>query len=233
MPVGDEARALLRSHNFGVLSTHSVDMPGYPFGSVTPYALDRAGEPLVLLSAIAQHTKNIAADARVSLTVLDANAREPQAASRLTVLADVRPVPDSEPAARAVYVSHLPDSAGYVDFHDFALYRLDVRRARFIGGFGKIHWVAADDLRRANPLADSEAGIVEHMNADHGDALTLVLRAIGGIDAETVVMSGIDGEGFDVLADGVHRRLAFDTPIATPEEARAALVALVRRARAA
>ena len=232
MAIGHEARALLRRHNFGVLSTHSIDMPGYPFGSVTPYAVDHAGQPVILISSIAQHTKNIDGDARVSLTVLDANAREQQAASRLTVLADATRVEGPSAAARALYLSHFPDAAGYFDFHDFSLFTLEVRRARFIGGFGKIHWVEAADLKLANPLAASEVEILEHMNADHRPALEAYCRAFLGLEPEAVTMSGIDAEGFDLLVDGVHARVTLDAPIATPEEARMALVALVRRARA-
>jgi putative heme iron utilization protein len=223
-----DARRLLRRHNFGVLSTHSLDMPGYPFGSVAPYAVDRTGEPVILISDLAQHTRNIGADPRVSLTVLDANAREQQAASRLTVLADARKVDAPDEATRHCYAAHFPESASYFDFHDFALYRLEVRRARYIGGFGKIHWVRPEDLLLENPLADVEAGILEHMNADHRRALALYCRALLGIEPETVVMSGIDAEGFDLLVDGVHRRVELERPIATPEDARAALVALVR-----
>jgi putative heme iron utilization protein len=228
---GQEARDLLRRHNFGVLSTISVEMPGYPFGSVTPYAIDRRGEPVILISAIAQHTRNITRDRRVSLTALDANAREQQAASRLTLVADAVPVDEPDELTRGVYLSHFPDAAGYFDFHDFSLYRLEVRRARFIGGFGKIHWVERADLIAENPLAAAEPGVLAHMNEDHAESLAAYCRAFLGVAPRSVVMSGIDAEGFDMLADGAHARVAFERPVATPEDARAALVALVRRAR--
>lgn len=233
MTIAREARDLLRRRNLGVLSTISVAVEGYPFGSVTPYAVDATGAPVLLISSIAEHTRNILRDPRVSLTVLDASERDPQAASRLTLLADARAVDEPDEHTRAVYLNHFPSAASYFDFHDFSLYRLDVRRARFIGGFGRIHWIEADALRLANPLADVEAGVLEHMNEDHAGALADFCRAFLGVAPAHMVMSGIDAEGFDLLVDGLHARLAFDEPVATPGEARAALVALAARARSA
>jgi putative heme iron utilization protein len=231
MTIAKEARNLMRARNVGVLSTISVEVEGYPFGSVTPYAVDRGGEPILLISAIAQHTRNVARDPRVSLTILEGGARDPLASSRLTVLADAHAIGGPDEQTRGLYLSHFPQSASYFDFHDFSLYRLEVRRARFIGGFGSIHWVGAEALRLANPLWDAEAAILEHMNADHAPALADYCRAFLGGEPGRVTMSGIDAEGFDMLVDGLHERIAFDEPIATPEDARAALVALVRRAR--
>jgi len=226
------ARALLLAQRHGVLATLSLEVPGYPFGSITPYALDTGGTPLLLISAIAQHTKNILADPRVSLTVHDATAADPQAGARLTWVGDAAVVPAQETAAHARYRAYFPHTADYSQTHDFALYRIQLKRARFIGGFGRIYWLEPEELRLANPFAATEAGIVEHMNKDHAHNLAAYCKAFKDITPTEVVMQGIDADGFDVLADGSHLRFTFDQPIATPEEARMAMVKLAKAARA-
>jgi putative heme iron utilization protein len=225
------ARELLLTQRHGVLATLSLDVPGYPFGSITPYTVDHAGEPLILISTIAQHTKNIQADSRVSLTVHDASNPDPQAAARLTWIADAQPVAADDVAAYARYRAYFPQSADYMDTHDFLLYRLRPVRARFIGGFGRIFWLERDELLQANPFAEAEADIVEHMNEDHAHNLAAYCRAFKGLEATEVRMLGIDADGFDVSADGRPVRFAFDAPIATPDEARMAMVKLARAAR--
>src|SRR4051812_1807389 len=101
----------LFSRFHGVLSTHSVDVPGYPFGSVTPFVPSHAGEPLVFISTLAQHTRNIQADPRVSLTIYDGAATDPQAGARVTYLADA--VPAKDPAALSRYMRHFPQAEGF------------------------------------------------------------------------------------------------------------------------
>lgn len=225
------ARTLLLNQRHGVLATMSLELPGYPFGSITPYTLDHAGAPLILISTLAQHTKNIQADAKVSLTIHDATNPDPQAAGRLTWVADAMPVPVDETAAHARYRAYFPKSADYLDTHDFELYRLVLVRARFIGGFGRIYWLERGELLVSNPFAQSEADIVGHMNDDHAHNLKAYCQAFKGVSAEKVVMQGIDADGFDVLADEHPLRFTFDQPIATPDEARAAMVRLAKAAR--
>ena len=222
------ARRLLHRESVGVLGTHSVDVEGYPFGSIAPYALDYDGEPVMLISDIAQHTRNIKRDARVSLTVFERLVADPQAAGRLTWIGDATPIERSEGAIRDRYLRYFPSSASYFEMHDFSFYRVRLRRARFIGGFGQIFWIERDDLVAANPFRESEAEIVDHMNVDHRKALAHYCRTLAGLEPAEVAMAGIDAEGFDMLADGLRVRVDFDAPIATPEEARAALVRLAR-----
>jgi putative heme iron utilization protein len=225
------ARELVLAQRHGVLATISLDLPGYPFGSIVPYTFDHAGQPLILISTIAQHTKNIVADGRVSLTIYDATIDDPQAAPRLTWIADAAPVVESEIAARERYAAFFPQSAGYSQTHDFMLYRLTLVRARFVGGFGRIHWLEPGELVTPNPFAEYETGIVEHMNQDHGHNLLGYVKAFKALDPLEVQMQGIDAWGFDVLADGHPLRFHFDHPIATPEEARIELVRLAKTAR--
>ncbi|MBI4890404.1 MAG: pyridoxamine 5'-phosphate oxidase family protein [Acidobacteria bacterium] len=139
-----DAEALLRSRRFGVLSTHSEDAPGYPFGSLASYAVDELGRPVFLFSGLAEHTQNAAADPRVSLTAIDAAAEDrPQTAPRVTVIGDLAPVPEEEEdAARALYLQRHPEAKGYSQFADFALYRLSVRGVYFVGGFGRAGWAS-------------------------------------------------------------------------------------------
>jgi putative heme iron utilization protein len=222
------ARRLLHRESVGVLGTHSVDVAGYPFGSIAPYALDYDGEPVMLISDIAQHTRNIKRDARVSLTVFERLAADPQSAGRLTWIGDATPVDRSEGAIRDRYLRYFPSSASYFEMHDFSFYRIRLKRARFIGGFGQIFWIEPGDMLAPNPFRESEDGIVEHMNDDHQKALAHYCSALAGIEPRAVAMTGIDGEGFDMLADGRKVRVDLDAPIRTPEEARAALVRLAK-----
>jgi len=137
------ARHLFLQESFGVLSTISVDVPGYPFGSVTPYCADAHGRPMIYISYIAQHTKNIVADSRVSLTVFETNqaSGDVQAHGRVTLIGDARLVDGDQTRVRERYYRYVPDARQYEKTHDFAFFTLDLVRVRFIGGFGKIYWV--------------------------------------------------------------------------------------------
>jgi heme iron utilization protein len=222
------ARHLLNHQSVGVLSTHSIDVVGYPFGSIAPYALNYDGEPAILISDIAQHTRNINHNNRVSLTVFDPHTDDPQAGSRLTWIGDAEPVDPSDTETRDRYLRYFPSSESYFQAHDFSFYRISLRRARFIGGFGQIFWIEPDAMLVKNPFRESETGIVEHMNRDHQQALFHYCKLFGVAGAEAVTMTGIDSEGFDLLADKRKLRIDFESAIHTSEEARANLVRLAR-----
>ncbi len=149
MPHG--LRELLANERHAVLATLSASRDGWPFASVAPFALSDAGEPLLLLSDLAEHTRNVRADPRASLMVQDgASLNDPQAGCRVTILGQVEPVAESElSTARAQYVARHPHAAEYVALGDFRLYVLRVREARFIGGFGDMGWIDAATLRSA------------------------------------------------------------------------------------
>src|SRR5262245_744332 len=174
MNQGNAARTLLLQESFGVLSTVSIDVPGYPFGSVAPYCTDRMCRPIVYISHIAQHTKNILADARVSLTVVQGNvdSDDVQAYGRVTCVADARPVAENESAVRERYFRYFPSARQYEQTHDFAFFRLELVRIRFIGGFGQIYWVEPDEFMTKSPFSpQQESQIIGHMNKDHAAAL--------------------------------------------------------------
>jgi putative heme iron utilization protein len=221
------ARQLLNHQSVGVLSTHSIDVEGYPFGSIAPYTVNYDGEPAILISDIAQHTRNIKQNNRVSLTVFDPRADDPQAGSRLTWIGEAEIIDPSETDIRDRYLRYFPSAESYFETHDFSFYRIRLRRARFIGGFGQIFWIEPDAMLVKNPFRETERGIVEHMNRDHQKALFQYCKGFG-VDVHAVTMIGIDSEGFDMLADKHKLRIDFESPIHTSEEARANLVRLAR-----
>ena len=232
-----EAAALLQRAKSGVLCTLSRRIEGWPFGSVAPYALNRFGEPLILIASIAEHTRNIAADSRVSLLVHDdARGSDVQSVGRLTVMGRAAPVEEREmDDAAARYLERVPTATSYFETHDFRLYRITLEHLRFIGGFGKIFWLDPDGLRldpARDPLAAGAPAVVAHMNEDHRDALLLFCRAFRGLEPAEVEMVGVDQWGVDVLARGPERRLrfSFEAP-ASPGTIRGVMVELVRRAR--
>jgi putative heme iron utilization protein len=141
--LANQARALLRSQRQGVLSTISVHRPGYPYGSLTPYALSRRGAPMVLISALAAHTHNLLADARASLFVGTGDpAGDPQAGTRISLLGRFARVDaDDEPDARARYTQQLPRAAANAQTPDFQVWEMTVEEVRLIAGFGQIAWL--------------------------------------------------------------------------------------------
>lgn len=223
------ARALLLSAYQGVLSTHSRDMPGYPFGSVVPYCLEVSGRPLFLLSGLAQHTKNLHGDARCSFIVM-AGGDDMQASARLTLVGECQPLPAAEiEAAAARYYRYFPASRDFHKTHDFHFFRLDFFRCRFIGGFGRICWLGAHGVIQANPFAaEAEAGMVAHMNEDHADALQhcAVQAGIAPVADKAPVMVGIDADGLHLRVGGRIVRIGFATPVTTALAARATLAAM-------
>jgi putative heme iron utilization protein len=224
-----KARMLLKRQSVGVLSTHSVDVEGYPFGSIAPYVLNYDGEPTILISDIAQHTRNIKRNNKVSLTVFDQRMDDPLAGSRLTWIGNAESVDPSDTKIRHRYLRYFPSAESYFETHDFSLYSIRLRRARFIGGFGEIYWIEPDAMLLKNPFRESESSIVEHMNQDHKEALFHYCNVLKETAVDAVTMTGIDSEGFDLLADNRKLRIDFDTSISTVEAARATLVKLARR----
>ena len=147
----NDARALLEAETVGVLSTISVHRAGYPYGSVTPYALSARGAPVLLLSSLAAHTKNLLADARACLFVGDRTAApDPQAGARISLLGRAARVPDGDEAdARARYLERWPQAHAYLQMRDFALWELAVEEIRLIAGFGEIKWLPGSALSDA------------------------------------------------------------------------------------
>ncbi|AHL76566.1 heme iron utilization protein [Stutzerimonas stutzeri] len=226
------ARQLLLKEYRGVLSTHSRSMPGFPFGSAVPYCLSEEGWPLILISRIAQHTKNLQSDPRCSLLVAERGAEDVQANGRLTVLAEARKLTDAPAidAAAARYYRYFPESSDYHRAHDFDFWVLQPVRWRYIGGFGAIHWL--DDVAQANPFARANGGeseMLDHMNNDHAAAIAHYVEQAGLPAAPEAIMVGIDSEGIHLRIGQTIHWLAFPDPCDNPGAVRQALVAMARR----
>ena len=230
MTAAEEARRFLRAHQNSVLSTLSKKLDGYPFGSLAPYMLDDQACPIILTSTLAEHTKNIEHDSRVSLFVHEL-AQDSQAHARLTVIGNARRLAD-QTTIKARYLAYFPSASSYFDTHDFFFYRIEPQHLRYIGGFGAIHWISIESYRPPHSLlAQQEAGIIEHMNQDHAENLRSYCRHYRGIEALDVSMIGIDCDGFDVRADGQILRLEFNQPVLDAIQARTALVAMAHESR--
>jgi len=239
----ERCRTLVATARAATLCTVARDPEGYPYGSLVTVAIDARGRPLFLLSTLAEHTGNLVARAEASVLLtepLDAH-DQPLAVGRVTILGPCAKVPSDERASvRETFLAHQPTASYYVDFSDFAFYRLEPAALRYVGGFGRMSWVSVEDYRAAepDPLVSAARGILAHMNGDHAEAVLAYARVLAGIpDAESATMTAVDRYGFDmaVRTSGGPRvaRLAFPAPVATAEEVRGAMVAMVGLARRA
>jgi heme iron utilization protein len=229
MSLNLEAQQFLFSAHKGVLSTHSAKFEGYPFGSVTPYVLNHQGMPVILISSLAEHTKNITQNANVSLLVFD-NEVDLQANARLTLLAKAEQTDKDNALIRARYLRYIPQAESYFDAHDFMFYTLHVTHGRYIAGFGKMGWIEGDHFQiPTNPLFTEEVGILNHMNQDHVDNLKAYCQHYYQIQTASASMIGIDSLGFDIRIDtGKQLRFSFVQAIHNSQEARAALVNMAK-----
>lgn len=232
MMVNNDVQQLLRHSYQGVLSTHSQHLQGYPFGSVMPFCLDNQGRVVVLISALAQHTKNFKVDNKCSLLVF-AEGDDIQATARLILVGDAEIVPQDEVAdVAARYYRHFPQSQDFHKVHDFSFWRIVAIKYRYIGGFGKIHW--AEPLLQANPFsAEQELDMVQHMNQDHADTFALYCQQanITVPNGAVLTMIGIDNTGFHLRVGAKIVYILFPYAVNTPLQVREVLVAMLKLAR--
>lgn len=244
MSLAHEARQFLRSTRHGILSTFSAKFDGYPFGSVMPFVLDHNGQPIVFISSIAEHTKNIMINPKVSLLVFAGEA-DLHANGRLTLIGEAEQIDKNDTDLIARYCRYLPDSIGYLAMHDFAFYRINIYQARYIAGFGKMGWVSGEQIINLSLLegqhsnqtiATLETSMIEHMNQDHQESMLLYCQHFHGIQPEKITLIGVDSDGFDIQAtlnNNMNRlRFTFEAPVFDANSARAAFVALAKKARA-
>jgi putative heme iron utilization protein len=234
---GIAGRRLIRHARYAALAT---SMNGHPYASLVALACDHDSSPMLLLSNLAQHSRNIAADNRASL-LFDGNggdhlpaSEDRLAQSRLTVLGQAARCNDPHLLAR--FTARHPSAAAYAGFSDFHLYRVTIGRGHLVAGFGQISWIEGDALRLqgdASPLSAAEADIVQHMNADHADAIALFAERLLGRSGAGWSMTGIDPEGVDMRSETETGRLDFPAAVLDPAAARQALIALAQAARAA
>ena len=233
----ERARTLVAQISTGTLCTLALEPEGYPYGSFVTVAFD-AGSPVFLISGLAEHTRNLERDARASLLVAESGAEDPLANGRVTMLGPCTRVDEGGGSARAAFLAAHPNGAYYADFTDFAFWKLRVQAIRYIGGYGRMSWISQADWQAAepDPLAPSAAGTIAHMNADHADAMVLYCRAFSkATEISSAKMTGVDRYGFEMSAKTTAGprpvRVAFATPVSTPEDVRAALTAMVKDAR--
>jgi putative heme iron utilization protein len=235
----ERARTLMYLGRIGSLSTLSRKQPGFPFGSVMPYGLAEHGRPIFLISTMAMHTHNLQADPRASLLVTQPDGSgDPLGASRVTLIGNVLTIPEPEvPEARKLYLPRYANSQYWVDFEDFSFYRMDVVDVYYVGGFGLMGWVSDSEYKHAkpDPLADATGEIIQHMNADHKDALILLARVFARIESQEATMIAVDRLGFHArlkTQDGMRgARIAFLREVSNPAETRKVLVEMVQQAR--
>lgn len=235
------ARTLASRITTGSLCTLTAGEPiGYPYGSFVTFALD-GGDPIFLISSLAEHTRNLVADPRASLLVVEPGDGDPLARARVTLLGPCTRLHDEadKARARAAFCAAHPSAAYYLDFGDFAMFNLKVTSLRYIGGYGRMSWVSSQDWHSAaaDPLVAHAAAILDHMNTDHADTMVLYCRALSrATDTSAAVMTGVDRYGFEMSATTAAGprpiRLGFSRPATTPEEVRREMVALAKRARA-
>jgi putative heme iron utilization protein len=231
-----EAKRLLRSVRAGALAT--LDSDGHPFASLVSVATQPDGSPLLLLSRLAAHTRHIEADPRCSLMLAQGGKGDPLAHPRLSLLARAERIEaeDVRNAARMRFLARQPKASLYIDFPDFALWRLDLSSAHLNGGFARAARFEAAELLTPvagrDDLLAAEAGAVTHMNQDHKDAIGLYATVLAHAGPGDWRASGIDPEGIDLICGDRVARVAFARPVDTPGDLRAALTSLAEMARA-
>jgi heme iron utilization protein len=233
----ERARTLVAQISTGTLCTLAIEPEGYPYGSFVTVAFE-SGNPVFLISGLAEHTKNLERDPRASLLVAESGSADPLANGRVTMIGPCTRVEAEGGTARAAFFAAHPNSRYYADFRDFAFWTLHVDSVRYIGGYGRMSWISKSEWQTAepDPLGPSAAGTIAHMNADHADAMVLYCKAFSkATEITSATMTGVDRYGFDMsvkTSEGPRPvRLAFPRPVSTPEEARAALIAMVKEAR--
>lgn len=231
------ARDLMRRTDYAAMaSAMAGEGDGWPYGSLVQVALDQAGNPLLLLSDLAEHSRNIRSDGRVCL-LFDGTGglAEPLTGPRLSLLTHLKACREPGPLLER-FLRYHPEAELYAGFADFRLYRGRLARAHLVAGFGRIHWLETEslavDCSAAGELAAAEGDIVDHMNQDHSDVLSLIGRVILGQQSAARKLCGLDPEGFDLRHGRRLVRGRFDRPVQCGASARAEFVRFARLARA-
>ncbi|MEW6123894.1 MAG: DUF2470 domain-containing protein [Pseudomonadota bacterium] len=236
MPSDPAATVLRLLHEARHASLATLEDGGMPHVSLVAVAPDGEGAPLLLLSDLARHTRNLKRDDRVSLLVTDPRGADPMNAPRASFIGRIARAGDQAlEAVRERFLAWHPDARLYADFTDFAFYRLACDEIHLVEGFGRISTLpgtaAALDWTGAQDVRDGEAGIIAHMNADHADAVALYATALLGAPAGDWRMISIDPAGCDLMCDSQVRRLPFPRRAISLAAVREVLVALAKDAR--
>ena len=228
------AKQVLRLASTGALAT--LDATGAPFASLVTVATTHAGEPIMLLSELAAHTRNLARDRRAALLLVGPGGEtgDPLAGARLTLKGRVTE-PEDDPVIRRRFLAHHQEAAGYAGFGDFAFYRLAVGGGHLVAGFGRIVDLAPDQILTgctdAEELIAAEPSAIEHMNADHGEALSLYATRLLDMPAGAWRMTGADPDGIDLRAGAMRARVPFPERVTGAGALRRTLADLAAAAR--
>ncbi len=213
----------MRAHRYGALSTLSKKFDGHPFGSIAPYLVDHDGSLLILISSLAEHTKNIQRDPRISLITHNQEDPHIQAQGRVTVVGSASLVAERDQAGKR-YLRYFPEGRTYFDMADFEFYRIVPQAIRYIGGFGDIHWIKAEHyLAPPCPLIAQEDELIADINDTQRAALWRLAMRRHPTQFDLV---GIDCDGFDLRCDQHVLRFDFPAPQTDAAQARAELVRL-------
>ncbi|WP_315800901.1 HugZ family protein [Bradyrhizobium sp. SZCCHNS3002] len=228
--------SLLRRSRQGALATLMVGS-GDPYCSLVNVATASDGAPIILISRLAVHTRNLLADSRVSLMLDERAPGDPLEGSRIMLSGKAeQATDDNREVLRRRYLNAHPSAADYAEFADFSFFVIRPSGAHLVAGFGRIVDLKPEqfltDISVADELILAEQGAVDHMNEDHREALALYATKLLGAEAAEWRCSGCDPEGLDLMADGRTLRLEFPERVTTPGALRKMLVRLADEARA-
>ncbi len=232
------ASTLIRTARFGALAVLDPKT-GAPSASRVATATDLDGTPLILVSALSGHTAGLMADPRCSLLLGEPGKGDPLAHPRITIACRAEKLDRNAPEgtrARRRYLNRHPKAKLYADFGDFSFFRLAPQGASLNGGFARAYVLARADFvadHAANAaLADTEQGAIDHMNADHRDAVAAYARHFAGVkDRRAWLLTGVDAEGLDIASGEESRRIFFASPLADAADLRGVLVDMAKTAR--
>jgi hypothetical protein len=232
------AKSLLRRSRQGALATLQGGS-GDPYCSLVNVASHADGSPILLISRLAVHTRNLLGDSRVSLMLDERAPGDPLEGARIMLAGRAEPAAAAADSAilRRRYLNAHPSAEAFVDFKDFSFFRIRPAAAHLVAGFGRIEDLEPrqflTDISDAGALLDAEQGAIDHMNADHRDAIALYATRLLGAAPADWRCTGCDPDGIDMQADNVTLRLDFPRRIVTPAALREVLKQLADQARTA
>jgi putative heme iron utilization protein len=229
-----EARRLMRACRSATIATSMSEEGGRAYAALVTTAVACDGSPLLLLSQLSEHSRNLNADPRAALLFeAAARRRNPQTGPRVTVLGRIEK--SDNPADGRRFLAHHPDAQMYAGFADFGFYRMTVEKAHYVGGFARAIWIPGADFRiggaAPSDVESAEEGVIEHMNGEHAEAVNLYAEKLLHRKGKDWRMIGVDPDGIDLANPNAFARLDFDGIAEGPQDLRQVLIALAATAR--